>query len=52
MRSLNFDCILNIIRVSKSKRVRWVGHLVCMGTKKSTQNVGWKPEGMKMVVRP
>ena len=29
-----------------------VGHLVCMGTEKSTLNVDWKAKGMKMVGRP
>jgi len=26
-----------------------VGHLICMGTEKSTLNVDWKAKGMKTV---
>jgi hypothetical protein len=48
----DFYSTLNIIRVSKSRRVRWVGHLICMAAEKSTQNVGQKAEGRKVVVRP
>jgi hypothetical protein len=40
---------LNIIRVIKSRRLRWVGHVVCIGVYKVS--VG-KPEGRRPHGRP
>jgi hypothetical protein len=32
----------NISRVDKSRRIRWVGHVTCMGDEKCIQYSGWK----------
>jgi hypothetical protein len=43
----------NIIRVIKSRRLRWAGHMACMGEGRGahTALVG-KPEGRRPLVRP
>jgi len=39
--------------VSKSRRVRWVGHAVCMGERKGVYKVVvGKPEGQRPLGRP
>jgi hypothetical protein len=32
----------NIIKVIKSRRMRWVGRVACLGDEKLMQNFGWK----------
>jgi hypothetical protein len=43
----------NIIRVIKLRRLRWVGHMACMGTRRCAYRalVG-KPEGRRPLGRP
>jgi hypothetical protein len=43
----------NIIRVIKSRRMRWAGHVACMGERRGALRalVG-KPEGRRQLVRP
>jgi hypothetical protein len=43
----------NIIRVMKSRRLRWAGHVACMGERRGTYRalVG-KPEGGRPLGRP
>jgi hypothetical protein len=31
-----------VIRVTKSRRMRWVGHVACMRDEKNIQYFGWK----------
>jgi hypothetical protein len=46
-------CSPNIVQVSKSRRVRWVGHAACMGEKKGVYKVVvGKPEGQRPLGRP
>jgi hypothetical protein len=43
----------NIIRQIKSRRMRWVGHVACMGEERNVYNVLMgKPEGKKPLERP
>jgi hypothetical protein len=43
----------NIIRVMKSRRMRWVWHIACMGEMRSAYNIlVGKPEGGRPLVRP
>jgi hypothetical protein len=43
----------NIIRAIKPRRVRWDGHVACMGAKRNAYMViGGKPEGKRNVGRP
>ena len=36
----------NIVRVIKSRRMRWAGHVACMGEERGVYRVlVWKPEG-------
>ena len=43
----------NIVRVIKSRRMRWAGHAVCMGEEKGVYRVlVWKPEGKRPLGRP
>jgi hypothetical protein len=37
----NFYSSLNIIRQIKSRRMRWAGHVACMG-EESVKGFGWK----------
>jgi hypothetical protein len=41
----NLCSILNIIRLIKSRRITWVGHVAHMGDEKCIQDFSWKPEG-------
>jgi len=42
-----------IIRVIKSRRTRWEGHVACIGKKRGAQRIlVWKPEGKRPLVRP
>jgi len=46
-------CTLNIIRVIESKRMRWVGHVACVGDWKGVYRVlVGKPEGNRPLGRP
>ena len=46
-------CSLNILRVIKSRRVRWAGHVACMWERRGVYRalVG-KPEGKRPLGRP
>jgi len=54
MRSFNeLHCSPNIIRVIKSRRVRWAGHVAGMGEGRGVYRVlVGKPEGKKPLGRP
>jgi hypothetical protein len=39
---LNLHCSPNIIRVVKSRRLRWAGHVASKGDEKCVQYFGWK----------
>ena len=46
-------CSPNIVRVIKSRRVRWVGHVACMGEERVVYRVlVGKPEGKRPLRRP
>jgi hypothetical protein len=46
-------CTLNIIRVIESKRMRWLGHVACVGNWKGVYRVlVGKPEGNRTLGRP
>ena len=38
---LNYPCSANIIRVSKSRRISWVGHVACMGRGEVYRGFWW-----------
>jgi hypothetical protein len=43
----------NIIRKVKSRRMRWVGHIVCMGQMRNAYRIlVGKPKGMRLLGRP
>ena len=43
----------NIKRVIKSRRMRWAGHVACMGEERGAYRVlVWKPEGKRPLGRP
>ena len=43
----------NIMRVIKSRRMRWAGHVACMGEEKGSYRVlVGKPEGKRQLGRP
>jgi hypothetical protein len=43
----------NIIRIIKSRRMRWAGHLAHKGEKKNSYRiVAGKPEGKRLIGRP
>jgi hypothetical protein len=43
----------NTIRMNKSMRIRWVGHVAWMGEKRNVDRIlVGKPEGKRPVVRP
>jgi len=49
----NLYASTNIIRVIKSKRIRWVGHVARMGEMKNAYNIlVGKPEGKGPLLRP
>jgi len=44
---------LNIVRVVKSRRMRWVGHVACMGVGRCVYRVlVGKPDGKRPLGRP
>jgi hypothetical protein len=43
----------NIIRVTKSRRMRWAGHIARMGERRGVYRIlVWKPEGKRPLGRP
>jgi hypothetical protein len=43
----------NIIRVIKSRRMRWAGHVACMGgEERCIQGFDGEPEGKRLLGRP
>jgi len=45
-------CSPNIVRVIKSRRIRWAGHVARMGEGRGVYRVlVWKPEGKRPLVR-
>jgi len=43
----------NIIRVIKSRRMRWAGNVACMGARRGVYRVSvGKPDGMRQLGRP
>jgi hypothetical protein len=49
---LNYS-LLNIVWVVKSRRMRWVGHVACMGEERRVHRVlVGKPEGKRPLGRP
>jgi hypothetical protein len=43
----------NIIRMIKSRRMRWAGHVARMGEKRNTYRIlVGKPEGRRLLIRP
>jgi hypothetical protein len=45
--------LLNIVRVVKSRRMRWTGHVARMGEDRGVHRVlMWKPEGKRPLGRP
>jgi hypothetical protein len=42
----------NIVRVMKSSRVRWAGHVACMGERRVHRILVGKPEGKRQLGRP
>jgi hypothetical protein len=42
----------NIIRVIKSRRIRWVEHGACMGVMRNAYKIVRKPEGKRPFIRP
>jgi len=49
----NFYTSPNIIRVIKSRRMRWVGHVAYMGEMRNAYKILFgKPEGKKLLGRP
>jgi len=42
----------NIVRVIKWRRMRWVGHVACMGERSVHMVLVGKPEGKKTLGRP
>jgi hypothetical protein len=48
----NLYCSTNIVRVIKSRRMRWAGHVVCMGERRGVYRVlVSKPEGKRPLER-
>ena len=46
-------CSPNIVRVIKSRRMRWAGHVACMGEERAVYRVlVGKPEGRRPMGRP
>jgi hypothetical protein len=41
----------NIVRVIKSRRMRWAGHVACMG-ERSLQDFGWEARRQEPLGRP
>jgi hypothetical protein len=50
--SFHINIPTNIIRIIKARRVRWAGHVVCMGERKNVYKVFvGKPEGKRTLGR-
>jgi len=53
MRNLKDLCFLpNVIRVIKSGKIWWAGHVACMGEKNSAQDLFHIPEGKRPPGKP
>jgi hypothetical protein len=48
----NLYCSPSIIRIIKSRRVRWAGHVTRMGEKSAYRILVGKPEGKRPLGRP
>jgi hypothetical protein len=49
----NFYCLPSIIRIIKSRRMRWAGHVARMGEKRNAYRIlVGKPEGKRPLGRP
>jgi hypothetical protein len=49
----NLYCLPSIIRIIKSRRMRWTGYVAGMGVKRNTYRIlVGKPEGMRPLGRP
>jgi hypothetical protein len=49
----NLYCSPSIIRIIKSRRMRWAGHVACMGEKRNAYRIlVGKPEGKRPLGRP
>jgi hypothetical protein len=49
----NLYCSPSIIRIIKSRRMRWAGHVACMGEKRNAYRIlVTKPEGKRPLGRP
>ena len=49
----DLDCSPNIVRLIKSRRMRWAGHVARMGERRGVYRVlVGKPEGKRPFVRP
>ena len=49
----DLNCSPNIVRVLKSRRMRWAGHVARMGKRRGVYRVlVGKPEGMRLLGRP
>jgi hypothetical protein len=46
-------CLPTIVRVIRSRRMRWAGHVACMGERREVYRVlVGKPEGKRLLVDP
>jgi len=46
-------CSPNIVRVIKSRKMRWAGHVARMGERRGVYRVlVWKPDGTRLLGRP
>jgi hypothetical protein len=48
----NLYCLPSIIRIIKSRRMRWAGHVARMGEKNAYRILVGKPEGKRPLGRP
>jgi hypothetical protein len=48
----NLYCLPSIIRIIKSRSMRWAGHVARMGEKNAYRNLVGKPEGKRPLGRP
>jgi hypothetical protein len=46
----NLFYLSDIVRGMKPRRMRWVGHVACMGRLKYTQNFSWKVRNEEVMV--
>jgi hypothetical protein len=48
----NLYSLPNILRVIKSRRMRWAGHVERMGRREAYTGSWWEPEGKRPLTRP